>query len=362
MTDILLFYASFGDGHKQVAAALKTELEQRGASVAELDCFRAGNRMVATVSESVYEWTTRYWPSAYGASYRLTANVSPNSRFWALLSATSRRAALAALREHKPSAVIQLFPDHALSTLPAGLPKPHLSVVLTDYSVHSRWFHRGVDTYFLPSETVVRAARRYMTDRAEVVVSGIPIRPGFGHCNRVRDPKSFVIDTPYVVLATGGRGVFPDLSLAITAIRRALPEHAVYVMCGRNSDMLSRVESIGQTVTRVYGLPFQEDVATWLQRADFAMIKSGGVTVGECLAAGCPAIVYRPQMGQEADNARYLDAANAGVSAYHLDDLERLLRQVRAEGRLAEMVKACALEARPDAAQRVARHVLSRLT
>lgn len=217
MFKALLIPASLGDGHKQVASALRTAFIEHGVEVVEVDCFRATNLRMARCLECSYEWITRYTPPAYGMLYRMTSNLGPHSRLWKATSLLSSPAVIRALEQYHPDIVLQLFPDHSLATRLPKLKRPYIGVVLTDYSVHGNWFHDNVDTYFFAHEKLRDLAEPFLTTQSEVVISGIPVRSQFYMDNTLQSVSK---NHPYILFATGGRGVFPQLRRAITIARR----------------------------------------------------------------------------------------------------------------------------------------------
>lgn len=359
MVQVLLLTAAFGDGHRQVAAALTQAFEARGAEVHEVDCMRKAHPMVARINEWLYEWITRYTPWLYGTSYRWTRHLKYRHPLWRWLSRPSRHITQRAIAELQPRIAIQLFSDHALSDVTLTSDKLHAAVVLTDFTIHARWFHDRVDTYFLPHARLSDRARRYATERSQLVVSGIPVRQQFDVDiglpeQRARSARA---DIPYVLFASGGRGLFPNLEQALRWTKEALPQHDVYVMCGRNRDMKRQVERLGASLDGVFALSYTEQVAPWLQHATCAVVKAGGVTMAECLAAACPPVMYRPLSGQEAENAQFIQSIGAGLIADGPETFKSALRRaVGAEG--AQMQRACAEAACAQSADEIAEYLM----
>lgn len=354
MTKIMLVTASFGDGHRQVAAALEEQFNSRGAETFIIDCFRATSPRLSRFNEWIYESSTRYTPLLYGASYRGTQKLGPRNWLWKALALFSKKSALKAIAEYQPDAVLQLFPDHMLSRLNSAT-RPIVGVVLTDYSIHGRWFHPNVDLYFLPDRRLNESAARF-AGSAQKVAAGIPVR------NLARTKaSSFAPQSPYVLFATGGRGVFSDLENTIRLVKGYFPQHHVYVMCGRNEKMRESILRWSAGISGVYPLPFVENVGEWMSHAEFAVVKSGGITVTECLVSACPMLVYRPQPGQETDNAKFVVQVGAGVEAVGEKTLRKALRQFQITAVRQAMAQACRQTARPDAAGRVAETVLEEI-
>ncbi len=341
----LLLYASFGDGHVQVARALSEALTQDlSAEVRAVDTFRQTNPRLAQWNERIFEWSTRYAPALYGWSYDWTKALSIRHPLWALLARFSRAAAWRAIREFQPDVIVQLFPDHALAKLPDGL-RPFVAVVLTDFAVHSRWVHASADLVVVPTNEAALDVRRLRGD-VRVEVGGIPIRRQFRQCVLPRSDGEHRI-----VLLTGGRGVFPQYEGVLERLAQHFPQHVIEVMCGRNARMMERVRSFAERAgqARIHPMGFTEDVASHLQRADFVIAKAGGVTIAECLASGTPMVFYKPLPGQERENARCIERLGAGRIASNLGDLDRLFANWSEETQRAMQLRAVEL-GKPGAA------------
>jgi processive 1,2-diacylglycerol beta-glucosyltransferase len=355
MTRVMLMSAGFGDGHRQVANALREACLARGADVYELDAFQQTNRALAGFNEWMYHTITRTAPWLYGWSYDWTQHWGPRSPLWAALALFSRRAYRRMLAEYRPDVVLQLFPDHGPAMVSAAAAGPWLGVVLTDFSVHGHWFHRAADAYFVAHEALAEGASRF-AGSVRVIPSGIPVRRQFQH---PQPRPAEAGQGPYVLFMTGGRGLFPDLSSVMDTVLTAMPDHRLVVLCGRNERMQRWVAARGEP--RVMAVGFIESVAPWLQHATLAFVKAGGVTVSECLASGCPMIFYKPLPGQEADNAEFLQAMGAGLAVRNVEALRSALNRPDFPGEVRRMKERCRQLARPGAADAVVEAALAGL-
>ncbi|MCL6594052.1 MAG: galactosyldiacylglycerol synthase, partial [Alicyclobacillus sp.] len=310
MTRLLILYAAIGDGHRQAAPALLEACARRPeVEAVAVDNFRATHPLCAWLSEGCYRFSTRFLPRVYGWSYRVTRRLPSHHWLWQLLALLSRQGACRALREHQPDVVLQLFPDLALAFAdPSGGPgaavRPLQAVVVTDYSLHARWFSHQADVFCLPAPALARAARAqgYAAAGQACWGTGIPVRRQFAACLR----SAPLPLRQYVVVLTGGRGVFPQLAQVLLTLRAERPELTVHVLCGRNTRMHKLVTRLAARDPGIHAHGFVEQVAPYLQGAAFAVLKAGGLTVAEALAAACPMLLYKPQPGQEADNAAFV--------------------------------------------------------
>ncbi|QQE77152.1 glycosyltransferase [Alicyclobacillus sp. SO9] len=364
MTRVALLTAGFGDGHGKVAQALEEAFAAvTSVEVHTFDFYRGASETMADFSEWVYEWTTRYTPVVYGASYRLTAEFGPDHPFWRLLSGNSSKHILKQLQDYNPDIILQLFPDHSLRKLPFDRSdRPFIGAVLTDFSVHGRWFHRNIDAYYIPHLLLREGVERFASQEADVITTGIPLRKQFdlAYGEESEGTDSALPVQAYILVATGGRGLFPELKETIYYLREHWPQSDVYVLCGRNVLMRREVRQLGRKDNAIHALPYLENVAEWYKRAEFAIVKSGGITVAECLACHCPMVLYKPQPGQEADNAQFVESLGAAKRVNDLSQLADAVLEIREPGVLEKMRVACDYAAVYRSAEAVVKHALSR--
>jgi processive 1,2-diacylglycerol beta-glucosyltransferase len=199
---VVLVSASFGDGHRQVGRALREAFEQQGATVYDVDSFQKTNPQLANIQQRMYEWMTRYFAGIYGMTYRWTAKLPVNHFLWRFLALSSSKGVEEAVSRIQPDIVLQLFPDYSTAKLHRLNGKPYIGIVLTDYSVHSHWFHTNADAYFIPDGNLRPNVEPFKTDGIDVVEVGVPVRYQFQQTE-----ISLGHMRPYILFATGGRGI-----------------------------------------------------------------------------------------------------------------------------------------------------------
>jgi UDP-N-acetylglucosamine--N-acetylmuramyl-(pentapeptide) pyrophosphoryl-undecaprenol N-acetylglucosamine transferase len=131
-----------------------------------------------------------------------------------------------------------------------------------------------------------------------------------------------------------------------------------------HDDLRRRLDALGSP-PHYHLHPYIEPFADALAAADLAVARAGG-GVQELLVAGLPSVLV-PYPHATADhqtkNARWAERAGAAVVVPDAElDGPRLAREVAAllgaPQRMAEMAKAAAAAARPDAAERIAEELL----
>ncbi len=199
------------------------------------------------------------------------------------------------------------------------------------------------------------------------MVSGRPVPAGTGAADRAAARERFGIgaDEACVLVFGGSLGALRLNNAALDAFGTAAPGAVLHASGRRDYDDLSRrLEALGSP-PHYHLYPYIEPFADALAAADLAVARAGG-GVQELLVAGLPAVLV-PYPHATADhqtkNARWAERAGAAVVVPD-DELDgpRLAREVAAllgaPQRMAEMGKAAAAAAKPDAAERIADELL----
>lgn len=320
MAKILLLYASFGDGHRQVAESLQEAFLESGHEVAMMDGWRSSNQLLASWNERLYEFLTSHLPFVYGWSYDWTEKLSKDSTLWRWLSYFSKGAVVGLMQEWHPDAVIQLFSDQSLRYVKQLNPQVLASVLLTDFALHSRWFVNEADFFLVATQELANRAKKIYRLHHEVIPTGIPIRQAFQqHASGFPFPE--LLDKPYLAVLTGGRGVFPQILQVVQTLHRQFPQHRVVVCCGRNEIMRKKIENHFSNNPLILSYGYLQEINKLMEKADFIVTKAGGVTIAECLACGTPMLFYKPLPGQERKNAIYIEKTGGGWIAENLQTL-----------------------------------------
>jgi UDP-N-acetylglucosamine--N-acetylmuramyl-(pentapeptide) pyrophosphoryl-undecaprenol N-acetylglucosamine transferase len=214
------------------------------------------------------------------------------------------------------------------------------------------------------------AARVLGGDPAQLIDTGAPIepppspRPDRG---AARERWGFPAEQGRVLLIYGGSQGSRAMNLVVADwVRRGIPEdlHLIW-MTGKASFAEFASLDGGRVRVREYLSPIAEAYAA----ADLALARAGAMTTAELFAWGIPAIVV-PLPTAAADhqthNALALAAAGAAIHLPQAElTAERLDREVRSllsdASAMARLAAGASERARPDAAETIARRILSLL-
>lgn len=339
--NVLILYASYGDGHYQATKALEKSLNERGIhQVKMLDLMAEAHPKLNDLTRFVYMQSYRTIPGLYGLVYNMTKDMKADKPFAHILHAFGTRRLEEYLKTERPGVVIHTFPQMVMPKLrrKIGMDIPIVNVV-TDFDLHGRWLHPDVDRFYVATEEMRREAAEVGIDPNRITVSGIPIKYGFGLDNL--EKKSSPEYAAARALRTGEMPV-PGISLDPTrktvllmagaygvmlGLRRVCDllleqnDIQIIVVCGRNEEMRAGLAQQYADSERIQILGFTDRVASLMRMSDCIVTKPGGITLAESLACQLPIFLFRPVPGQERNNAVYLEEQGTAFVSRTADEL-----------------------------------------
>ena len=372
---ITIMHASVGSGHRAAAIAIAQAVEQlRGDSgvpadvevdvLDVLDFGRIhfdGNKTAAAftgATRPIYDVTWRY---------TLTGRL-----LWGGGSAWSR-IMFGSFNEYveqkRPLAVICTHITAANTAVGArmmtGIEFPVICVP-TDYEIEGWWPHKETDLFCVATEFMAETLRPRKVPERCIEVTGIPIRPGFSEQrDRAQDCAAFglPVDKKLVLVMAGAALPQPYVRFR-AAMEETLPYlrsfenmHFVFLP-GKDIAYAKHLNSVfeGMKLPNASVLDYVDDMAALMRTCDLAILKSGGLTVTECLCAELPMILLGKSYGQEKSNTVMLTSFGASMHATTSRELIMQLRHLHdnSEALHGLLVNANALR-RPDAAKDIVR-------
>ena len=206
---VLILSVRAGAGHIRAAQAVEQRILARYPSVdvRHLDALTFSNPVFAKNFASSYETIARSLPSVWGMIYDafedrvFERNVKIASRMFDSFNVQNL---LKEIKAYDPDRIIctHYLPAEALAPRRRkGKLRASLSVVITDYDVHTMWLQNGIDRYFVASDEMKYALQRKLPYAADICITGIPVRDEFS-CeypspSDMRKKLGFLIVVPY---------------------------------------------------------------------------------------------------------------------------------------------------------------------
>jgi UDP-N-acetylglucosamine:LPS N-acetylglucosamine transferase len=305
---IVILSARVGAGHDGAAAELGRRMRGRGFEVTFYDFLdllpgRLGQHLC-----DVYHRQLQTAPRSW--DWLLGAMGSPAMANLAIRVARAARPKLLEALESPLNLVVSTYPlasqavAHLRGTGELATP---LAIYLTDPSVHRLCVTKHPAVHIAPNESAAGHARRL--GARDVAIASPVVAPTFrpstgtSETKRARESFGLPLDERLALVLSGSWGVgqVERITRDVAASGVARP----VVVCGRNDDLLRRLER--HQFPHVYG--WVDDMPALMRACDLVVQNAGGLTTMEALTSGLPVITYRCLPGHGRANALVLNDA-----------------------------------------------------
>lgn len=331
---IAVIHASVGSGHKAAAMAIAQAIESMRSSCGVPEHVRVdvldildfaripidGNKTAAAftgATRPIYDITWRYVLTGrllWGGGSAWSTIMFPRFNEY--------------VRQQRPLAVICTHITAANVAVGArmltGVDYP-ITCVPTDYEIEGWWPHQQADLFCVATEFMAETLRPRGVEERAIEITGIPIRPGFDEeRDRKADLAKFGLPPEKtIVLIMAGASLPQPYVRFRSAIEETLPylrnfSHMHFVFLpGKDQTYATRLRTIfdAMKLQNVTVMDYVDDMAALMHGADLAILKSGGLTVTECLCARLPMILLGKSYGQEKANTVMLTSFGASMHA-----------------------------------------------
>ncbi|PKM95136.1 MAG: galactosyldiacylglycerol synthase [Firmicutes bacterium HGW-Firmicutes-1] len=337
---VIIFTASTGHGHNQVALAMKNELVAQGCEVSIYEPFKEVSKSLDILLSDGYRVLATKMPKFYGRIYKMS-----NQQF---LGKPVEIFSVKVIEDKLEEIVDHVQPDLIISTHPlivkamCSLKRkskylgPFVSVI-TDYMPHKCYISPIVDAYIVGSQyTKLKVIEKGISEN-RVFVYGIPIHRSFRECDNKMEKSN-----QFTVLLMGG-------SMGLSGIKKVFKEllniHApikIIVVCGNNMTLKKYLEEryLSQVSNKdITILGFTNEISQYMEVSDVIVTKPGGLTVTEAFAKNIPIIIPFYIPGQEEENAEMLIDMGVAVKVGGPKELGTLIESFIQEPNLLNHLK-----------------------
>ncbi|XEC95444.1 glycosyltransferase [Paenibacillus tarimensis] len=321
---IMILYASYGEGHIQASRALQEAFELHGiTNTIMVDLMAAAHPWINEMTKRVYMKSFTMMPGLYGWVYDITRPMKHDSLFASWLHSFGRETLRRILAAERPHCIIHTFPVFVAPALrKKRSPMPPTCAVITDFDLHRRWVHPGIDRYYVSTDDMRQELVSLGISERRVCTSGIPVKRAFSDLpiadtTLIRHKFGFSRELPIVLIMAGAQGVLPDIS-ALCSLLLANPGLEIALVCGRNAPLARSVRrdfAFHPEQSRLHVFDYVDTIHELMSVAACIVTKPGGITLTEAIAARLPIFIYRPVPGQERNNAYYMESKGAAVIA-----------------------------------------------
>ena len=370
---VLLISVSAGVGHVRAADALESAFKERYPDlvVRNIDALKFTTKTFGRLYAASYLKMANYAPTLWGYVYERFDKEVPSSdtnvpKIIRVIQNFNSTKLVRFVKKEMPDIVLctHFLPSEILSRY---VQKKNLSipvtVVVTDFDMHSLWAMDGITRYFVATEAIAYKLQKVGYRPNQISISGIPIHPVFSkplNKKNVLEALGLSPDIPRIMVLSGGFGM-RQIQDTVTAVASIPTPLQILAVAGQNKKLKTRLDSMTlPDHIQLKTFPFISTIEELMEISDFIITKPGGLSASESLAKGLPIIIFSPIPGQEERNSDYLLEAGAGVKVNSLVDLEFKLRYLLEHpDRARDLRDAATRIARPDAAFTIADEIHS---
>jgi 1,2-diacylglycerol 3-beta-galactosyltransferase len=186
--------------------------------------------------------------------------------------------------------------------------------VITDLTrLHRSWFHEGVDMTLVPTEEAFGEALSYNIPKEKIVVSGVPVRPGFQLDTRSKQKLRMELgwNTSMTTALVVGSKRVKNMENILHALNHSGWPIQWVLVAGKDEKLASWFRA-QEWHNPVFIYDYIDQMHQFMGAADFVITKAGGLVVSESLASGLPMLIVDVTPGQEEGNVEYVISHQAG--------------------------------------------------
>jgi len=306
MDRILITYASFGEGHKSAAFALRDSL---GSECHDLLDF------THPVLKHIYSKGYTIITHNFICIWRILYFFAKKNIFSFLLDRFHQRifsSYIKHLKETKPKVIIvtQFFPASLIAAVKEELGIKIICIV-TDLRVYPLWVNKFIDYYFTTLDITKKDLYDLGVAPSKVVSGYTPIRKGFIE----KTPKSDLYkkfglkEKPTILFMASSRGKLPYLKAVLPDL---LDDFNLFIIYGRNKRLKKYLQNLNSPNIRYFS--FYAEIWDLISLSSIIVTKPGGLTVFEGIYKHKPFIFTTYIPGQEKENMDVL--IKAGIARF----------------------------------------------
>ncbi|AFM41724.1 UDP-N-acetylglucosamine:LPS N-acetylglucosamine transferase [Desulfosporosinus acidiphilus SJ4] len=334
---LLIFSATFGAGHVKAAEALIESIKsfQPSVEIIHEDSVGKFNKYLNYFLCKLYITMMKRAPKLWGMFYKQTQEIAEDSLFQRFLNSFGRSQLAAYIEMVKPDVIVCTFPTvtGVLSQLRMkGELNVPVTAVVTDYTIHSQWIHRGVDGYIVGCPKVSEGFIARGIEPNRIRISGIPVMRKFERSLDRKDVlRNLGLDEDRLtfLVMCGACGVLEKAKWICKLILKVEAPVQAIVVCGNDHKLYQSLDNIVKEARNpVVRFKFIDNVDELMSASNIIITKAGGLIVSEALTKRLPLLIFKPIPGQEENNARFVSDIGAGRVAYTKKQLTDILNDL----------------------------------
>jgi UDP-N-acetylglucosamine:LPS N-acetylglucosamine transferase len=332
--DILILTAKFGNGHIVVSHTIKEYINMKDPNIKcnIVDLYEIINPHSYKRIYKGYELLVKNGYKLYNMYY----NRKNHSQRLLKMDTASKTSLIRFgdyISDVNPSMIISTFPictgyaSKYKSTYKSNVP---LITCITDVVDSNEWIYEKNNLYFVATEEIQSKLIDKGICKNRIAITGIPIRKRFindMNKDKLRLEYGFNKKDFIILMMGGGLGILPD-EFEFYNCMNEYDNVKIVVVTGNNKSLYNRLCKVQKKINCVKLVQYTENIPELMNISDLLISKAGGITLFEAIASKLPLIVYKPLLGQEKENCRFVQNESIGYIAYTPIELKILINEV----------------------------------
>lgn len=326
-TDILILTATFGSGHISVSEAIKQEIHELNENI-KVDVADVYEIISPSLSKGIYKGYELLIKKSYDIYnyFYYKRNGRKTSQADDMIYTLYLSKVAEFILEKKPKIIISTFP--MCSGFVSKFKKKYkhefsLITCITDIVDSWEWIYPNTDMYFVGTKEVKEKLENKGVNRDNVVVTGIPIRKGFlqsGCDDSLLKDLGIDSNDLIILMMGGGMGLIPD-DKDFYQWMNSYDNVKTIIVTGKNKKLFNKLSQY-KNLENVIPMGYVDNVYELMRNSHILVSKAGGVTLFEAIASRIPIIAYKPVLGQEIENSKFISSKKIGWIANDIDQLK----------------------------------------
>ena len=197
----------------------------------------------------------------------------------------------------------------------------------------------------------------------KLIVTGMPVAAAFRETMtkaEAREALNIPAEKKLYLVMTGGIGCGDAIGLCERLLVLPDEDALIYVLAGRNQELLDRLEEKYGGNSPVRAVPFTDRVSAYMRAADVLLSKAGGISSAEAAVVGVPLVHTMMIPGVETKNADFFAGLGMSLRADTPEAAARFADRIVYDGKTAaKIIAAQRAHMPPDGTEKIAEYVIS---
>jgi processive 1,2-diacylglycerol beta-glucosyltransferase len=322
---ILIFTSNFGQGHNAAAKGIAEGIAYEYGfdySVEIVDFVELLGSLFNKVSTSGYKSAVKFAPNFYKFLFKSTNKYAEIIKLMNQLNYTLVRKKIKKyFEEKKADILISTFPYWDATA--AEIWKEYksdgifISIVTDSITIHSCYFIKEADYYFVANEDTKEAIQKCKFNRDKIMNFGFPVSLKFIEKTNKKDilEKLEMDPDKFTVLFLPTSQIIKKNKKIIGDIIAENDDINIIIITGREVKSKPKFDQMASRYRNTKVIGWTDQMAEFIKTADLVITKAGGATIQECIASKTPMLITSVIPGQEEGNAQIIRKYDLGIIA-----------------------------------------------